>query len=139
MAISRIAPDRPRANLPFVDPKTGLLTNVGLHNLDQIWQQVAAGFVIVPCVISGTNILTLTPTLATVGGTTLANYMTFAGVIANTSTGAVTAILGTLPAIKVFKSNGAAQAGAGDLVATSLYLFTYNSALDAAAGGFVAK
>lgn len=142
MGLSR-APNRPQAHLPFVNPKTGALLPAGLHVLDEMWRQLAGGFVVVPCTATGKNLIVLTPTLTAEGAKLYANYMVFAAVAAQTSDGAVTGYVtnGTTPlaTLKIYKTNGAAQAGAGDIVAGSLYLFVYNSALDSAAGGLVAK
>lgn len=132
-----------RREAPFIDPKSGRLSDHGLLFLEQFWRQMSAGFPVVPVTITGTNDLTLTPTLGGEGAASYGNYMAWVGVAANTSSGAVTAHVAsaskTLATLKVFKTNGAAQAGAGDIVAASLYVFIFNSALDTAAGGFVAK
>lgn len=132
------SPNRPRKEYPFID-KEGQLTDFGFQHLEQMWRQVAAGFVIVPCSASGTNAITLTPTLHSEGSRAYGNYMTFCAVAAATSTGLVTASVGALGFLKVYKTAGAAQATVGDIVSGSLYLFIYNSALDSAAGGFVLK
>jgi len=133
------APNRPLHNFPFVDARTGNLTQQGLAVLEQLWRQVAAGFVVVPCTAAGTNVITLTPTLHAEGARTYADHMVFAAVAANTTTGLATGKVGTLATIKVYKTDGAAQATTGDIVADSLYLFVYNSALDGGAGGLVLK
>lgn len=137
------APNRPRANLPFVD-REGRFTKDGLSTIDQMWRQIAAGFVMVPCTATGTNLIVLTPILSVEGGLSYGNYMTWVAVAAATSTGAVTAKVmttqyGDLATIKVFTGNGATQANSGDIVAGSLYLWIYNSALDSGAGAFVLK
>lgn len=131
-------------NRALIDVRTGLPTAEFASFLQQMWRQIAAGFVVVPVTIIGTNSLTLTPTLNAEGGRTYGDYMAFCGVAAATSTGAVTGTVttargGSLDTLKVYKSNGAAQAGSGDVVKDSLYLFIYNSALDGGAGGLVLK
>lgn len=138
------APNPPRAKTPFTT-RDGLLTPDALAVMQQLWRQVAAGFVTVPVVIGGTaNELTLTPKLTAEGGRVYADHMAFAGVAATTSTGSVTAKVtsdqyGDLASLKVYKTNGAAQAGSGDLVAGSFYTFWYVAALDDGAGGLVLK
>lgn len=137
------APTSPRRDQPWVDPRTGRLTDHGSLVMEQLHRQLVAGFVTVPVTITGKNVLTLTPTLNAEGARSYGNYMAWAGVAAQTSDGAVTALVtdgrNPLTTIKVYKTAGAAQAGAGDLVANSFYVFFYNSALDTGAGGFVLK
>ena len=140
-----IAPDLPKADFKFIDLDTGKLTSYGVQTLEQIWRQVAAGVSSTPCtsVHSGASKYTLTPMLQSEGARTYGNYMPFIMVADATSNGAVTALVTSqgkpLAEIKVYKTNGAAQAVAGDIVLNSLYLFIYNSALDGGAGGFVLK
>lgn len=138
-----IGPTALRHETAFIDPRSGRLSDHGKMFLEQMWRQLSAGFPIVPVTITGTNDLTLTPTLGGEGAASYGNYMAWVGVAANTSTGAVTGHVAsdskTLATVKIYKTAGAAQAGAGDLVAGSLYLFIYNSALDTSAGGLVLK
>lgn len=138
-----LAPTSPRREVPFVDPRTGRLSDDGIYVMEQLWRQVAAGFVIVPVTITGKNVLTLTPVLAREGAASYGDHMAWAGPAAQTSDGAVTAVVtdgvSPLDTIKVYKTNGAAQAGAGDLVALSFYTFWYVAALDSGAGGLVLK
>lgn len=54
-------------------------------------------------------------------------------------TGNVTTNSGALSTLKWYKTNGAAQAGSGDIVSGSLYLAIFNDALDGGAGGLVIK
>jgi hypothetical protein len=60
-----------------------------------------------------------------------------------TTSAAVTAFVtdGTdaLATIKVFKTNGAAQAGLNDIIAGSTYLLVFDGALDGNNGGLVLK
>jgi hypothetical protein len=71
------------------------------------------------------------------------DFDTFRAVAANTTTGSVTALVatpqGNLGTIKVFKTNGSAQAGAGDITSGLLYDFTYVGSLDSGNGGFVLR
>lgn len=132
------SPNRPVRTSPFVD-RTGNLTEIGFQTLDQIWQQVAAGFVVTSCNATGKNAITLTPRLHREGSKALANYMPFAFVAEDTSDAAVTAQIGNSGLLKVYKDAGAAQAGSGDVVSGSLYIVLFNDALDGGAGGWVLK
>ena len=133
------APNRLRRDEPLVDPRTGLLTTVGFSVIDQLWRQVAAGFVTVPCTATGTNAIVLTPTLHKEGGLVLGNHMGFSFEAVATSSGLVTVKLADQIALKAYITNGATQANTGDVVDGSLYLALYLSTLDGGAGGFVIK
>lgn len=137
MALDR-APNSPQANQPLVnvDRTPTLPTNT---RMEEIWRQVVAGFVIVPCIATGTNDLLLTPRLHQEGAANLGDGMTWEFAAAATSTGAMTAVIGALPAKKVYAANGAAQAAAGAVVINCIYLLIFNQALDAGNGGFVLK
>ena len=101
------------------------------------------------CLCTGTNVLTLTPNGHgdEDGVSPLLEGYRFGDAFLfwaqNTSTGAVTGTVvpksGTLSTLKVYKTNGAAQAGSGDVVANSVYWAVYAPHLDAAAGGLVLK
>lgn len=131
------APNRVQRNAGFVDPRTGLLTEIGYQHLDQMWRQVAAGHVIVPCTVTGKNDIVLTPTLHKEGGVVLADGMTFRFVAAETSDAAVTIKVADQTARKAYVV--VTQAAAGDVVAEAVYLAVYNSAFDTGAGGFSVK
>lgn len=134
---------RPNGVFPFVDVSTGILTEHGLKVLSQYYNFMVGMNRITPCNASGTNIITLTPLDASPLIEKYVDYEVFSFVAANTSSGAVTMTVvprdGTLATLKAYKTNGAAQANTGDIVAGSLYLAIYNDALDTAAGGFVIK
>lgn len=143
MALDR-APSTPQANRRFVD--LGGIPTLPSHTvLEEMWRQVVAGFVIVPCVATGTaNAIVLTPRLHKEGAANLGDHMAFAFVAGATSTGPVTVVLqtpgaaaGAFPIVKVYKNGGATQAGAGDIVTGVLYLVLFNDALDSGAGGYV--
>lgn len=133
---------KPSGALRFVD-ENGFLTNHGLQLLTR-WREFMVGMNrIVPCNCSGTNVLTLTPLDS---GPLLEKYVAyeaFAFTAANTSTGVMTATVvprtGTLSTLKVYKSDGAAQATTGDVVQDSVYLVLYADHLDGGAGGLVLK
>ena len=128
-----------RRDEQIIDPKTGRLTDFGFSVVDQIWRQIAAGFVIVPCTATGTNAIVLTPTLHKEGGLILANHMAFSFEAVATSTGLVTVQVASQTALKGYKTNGSAQATTNDVVDGSLYLALYLSTLDGGVGGFVLK
>jgi hypothetical protein len=98
---------------------------------------------ITPCNATGKNVITLTPLDASPLIEKYVDYEVYSFVAEQTSDGSVTMTVvprdGALATLKAYKTNGAAQAGAGDIVAGSLYLAIYNDALDTAAGGFVIK
>lgn len=144
MTVSASAPiSKPNGLFPFVDLATGSLSEHGLQILTQWYNFIVGMNRITPCNATGTNVITLTPLTASPLIESYADYEIYSFVAANTSTGSVTATVvpknGTLATLKVYKTNGSAQAGVGDIVSGSLYLAIYNSALDSGAGGFVAK
>ena len=139
-----VAPNQPLEKFKFINLDTGRLTSYGVQTLEQMFNQVAAGFVIVACnAVTAANVITLTPRLHREGARTYGQHMAWAFTADVTTTAAVTAKVtdGTnaLATIKVYKSNGAAQAGNGDIVAASTYLLLYDAALDGGAGGLVLK
>lgn len=97
-----------------------------------------------PCNASTTtNFITLTPLDA---HPLIEKYVAFEsyGFVADaTTSGNVTATIvpktGALATLKVFKTNGAAQAGNNDIVSGSFYWLVYCDHLDGGAGGFVLK
>jgi hypothetical protein len=134
---------RPNGVFPVIDLTTGCLTEHGLQMLSQWHGYINGANRITPCNATGKNVITLTPLAASPLIEKYTDFEVFAFVAEQTSDAAVTATVvprdGTLSTIKVFKTNGSAQAGSGDVVAGSLYLAIYNDALDTAAGGFVLK
>lgn len=134
---------KPNGSFPFVDPKTGNLSDAGLQLLSD-WRDFIVGMNrATPCNATGKNVITLTPLTACPLIEKYADYDIYTFVAEQTSDASVTMTVvprkGALTTLKAYKTNGAAQAGAGDIVAGSLYLAVYNDALDAAAGGFVIK
>lgn len=134
---------KPNGLFPFVDVKTGSLTEHGLQLLSQYYNFIVGMNRLTPCNASGTDLITLTPLDATPLIEKYADYEVFSFVAANTSTGAVTMTVvprdGTLATLKAYKTNGSSQASTGDVVSGSLYLAIYNDALDSGSGGFVLK
>ena len=122
--------------------KEGILTYPGLQFLQQLWAQIVGTNQVLPCSATNTsNDYTLTTFPVPPTGQVLeyADYIIFTFVSPFTSTGACTANINSLGDLNVYKSNGAAQAGAGDIVINSLYFLIYNSNLNSSAGGFVLK
>jgi hypothetical protein len=134
------APATPQRRPAFTD-NAGLLTDFGVQVLTEMRKQIAPGFPVVPVKITGTNALTLTPTLDSEGGATYGNGMVWRGIPPNTSTGSLTAVVAgptgsTNKTLKVYKGDGATQAGSGDIVKNQLYDFVYEAALNGGAGGW---
>lgn len=134
---------RPNGLFPIVDIQTGCLTEHGLQLLSQIQGFIVGMNRITPCNATGKNVVTLTPLDASPLIEKYVDYEIYSFAAAQTSDGSVTATVvprdGALGTLKVFKNDGAAQAGAGDLVANSVYLLVYADHLDSSAGGFVIK
>jgi hypothetical protein len=131
------------AAFQWVDPQTGLLTAHGADVLNAWHKQHVGMGRIFPCDASGTNVITLTPVNQLMLIEKYSVYDVFVFRAANTSTGVVTATVvpktGALSTLKVYASDGAAQATTGDIVADSVYMLIYAPHLDTAAGGFVLK
>lgn len=132
-------PTEPDNRISFVDGDRFALTDAGLNRIQELWRQVVAGYVNVPCVISqdSVNALQLTPVLHREGGAIYGTGMMYSGKIVATTTGLVTAQVGKLGFLKVFKLNGTAQADTGDLVIGGVYNFLCDMSLDSNAGGLV--
>lgn len=133
---------RTNAPTPFTDGD-GTLTRHGTQVLSAMREHVVGMNRITPCSASGTNLLSLAPNDSAPLIEKYVDYEVFGFVAANTSTGSVTATItprtGTLSTLKVYKTNGASQAGAGDIVAGSFYWLVYVDSLDAGTGGFALK
>lgn len=132
----------PQASLPMVDD-TGRLTETGRSMLQE-WRDFISGMSrLFPCTASGTNVISLTPVTTSPVPDAYHNFDIFVAKAVNTSSGAVTATVvprdGALATLKVYKTSGAAQAGAGDIVSGSVYLFVFADHLDSGAGGLIAK
>lgn len=127
----------------IVDPKTGLSTPYFLQLMQQLRADMLGAGRIIPCSATGTNILTLTPNPVSplIQGYRFGDCFPF--IAENNSTGAMTGTVvpavGSLSTLKLYKTNGAAQAGAGDVVAGLLYVAWFVDSLDSANGGFVLK
>lgn len=133
----------PSLQSAFTDPKTGNLTQNGYGTLQAVSGLVNGMARIIPCNASGTNVITLTIVSQNLLVQKYADFDTYRAVAANTTTGLVTALVmtpnGALATIKVFKTNGSAQATTGDITANLLYDFTFVDSLDSGNGGFVLR
>lgn len=130
-------------NVPVVDPETGLLTDAGALLLQSLRNHIVGGNRIIPCTATGKNVITLTPNDSSPLLEKYVDHDIFAAIAAQTSDGSVTGTVvpatGSLATIKVYVSDGASQAGAGDIVAGSFYLFAFVDTLDSGSGGLVVK
>ena len=134
---------RPSIHVPIVDPDTGLLTQHGAQLLDEYRSFMSGMARVISCDATGTNVISLTPVSTAPKPKRYNSHDIYVARAAGSSSGVVTATVvpenGTLATLKVYKTNGAAQATTGDVVADSLYLFIYAEHLDGGAGGFVLK
>lgn len=92
---------------------------------------MGSGFVVIPCVATGTNVISLTPILlSTYGSSGWTHGLTISFVAAASSTGPVTIVLGTLTAVKAYVGATATQADNGDVVKDVAYLGIYCDAVN---------
>lgn len=131
----------PNAVLPLVD-KHGMLTTNGLQMLQQMFNTINGLTPTIACTAANTlNKYTLTPAniAPNFGGYT--DFTSFAFVAPSTSTGVVTATVvpntGSAATLKVFKTNGSAQASSNDITINLFYLLFYVDSLDSGNGGLV--
>jgi phage terminase large subunit-like protein len=134
---------KPNSVFPFIDPKTGLLSEHG-NQLLSAWYNFILGMNrVTPCNATGTNVITLTPLDAAPLIEKYTDFEIYGFTAANTTSGTVTATVvpkkGTLATLKVYKTDGAAQATTNDIVSGSFYWLVYVDSLDGGAGGFVLK
>ena len=96
------------------------------------------GLVNIPCTVSGTNTLTVTPVAG--GGTisSYSNYMVLRGIAAATNSGAVTANFAGIGALNVYKDTpaGPVVLTGNEIVLNCEFSLIYDSTLNASAGGF---
>lgn len=99
----------------------------------------------IPCTVAGTNTLTLTQQTTGSGAPSTsiavaayANYLQLCGVAAQTNSGAVTAALGALGALPVYKDSisGPIALVGNEIVAACSFTLIYDSALNSGGGGF---
>jgi hypothetical protein len=115
----------------------GPLTTSPMADLDQMFSQVAAQSY-VPCIVAGTNTLTLTGTVTNFPLAAYGNYMMFCGPASAGNTGAVTAAYGALASLPVYKDgpNGPVPLQGGEFNTGDMVYLTYDSALNSGNGGF---
>lgn len=133
---------QPAQRVAFVD-NNGIPTDNGWRTLNSTFNFVNGTNRTIPCSATGTNVITLTMLSVQPLVQGYYDFDTYRAVAANTTTGPVTALVttnsGSLATIKVFKSNGSAQATTGDITSGLLYDFTYVDSLDGGNGGFVLR
>lgn len=122
------------SGLPFVFANQ---TQPNLEWLDADFNAVGA-LTTLPCIIAGTNAITLAQTINTPAISAYGNYLRFSGIIAVDNTGATTAQVGSLGALPVYKDTvaGPVALTGGELQAGNYAVFTYDSALNSGGGGF---
>ncbi len=134
---------RTHASAPFIEAENGQLSRHGQQLLTAMREHVVGSNRITPCSAAGTNVITLTPNAGAPLIEKYVDYEFYPFVAANDSTGSVTMTVvprkGTLATLKAYKTNGSAQAAAGDVLAGLLYIAVYVDSLDAGAGAFVLK
>jgi hypothetical protein len=133
----------PNPGMQFTDEK-GNLTNVGRIALQQMRSYIVNMSRTMPCDASTTsNLITLTLLAVQPQVDKYVSYETYSFVADASTTGAVTAKVvtetGTLATIKVYKTNGSAQAGNGDITSGLQYEATYVDSLDSGNGGLVLR
>lgn len=134
----------PNPRIPWIDAQTGQLSTTGLQMLQQMFTAIQGLTPTIACDEAfAANVYTLTPVNIAPNVPNYFDYWSFAFVATNTSTGSVTATVvprtGTLPTLKVYKTNGSAQAGAGDIVSGLFYVLYFVDSLDSGNGGLVLK
>ena len=92
----------------------------------------------IPCTVTGTNTLTLTPLANAPSITAYSALQLYCCVAAHTNTGATTAGVGSLAGLSVYKdtSAGPAALAGGEIVIGNFVALAYDAALNAGAGGF---
>lgn len=92
----------------------------------------------IPCTVSGTNTITLTQEANVYTVTAYGNNMQFSGVASGTNTTAVTAQLGSLGALPVYKDSPAGPVAltGNEIISGCAFTLLYDAALNANAGGF---
>lgn len=113
----------------LTDPSTASLD----ENLTLVSNQAP-----IPCSVSGTNAITLTQKADTYAVTAYTNNMQLTGVAAGSNSTAMTARLGALSALNVYKDTGSGPAAlvGGELIAGNAFTLLYDATLTTGAGGW---
>lgn len=123
--------------MPLPNTFGGLPGPIPLGDLDENFAALGA-LTAIPCVIAGTSALTLTPAANTPAIVGYEDYQPFTGVATSTNTGSVTAQVGGLAALSIYKDTGSGPAplSGGEIVVLNLITLLYDAALNSGAGGF---
>jgi hypothetical protein len=113
------------------------LSTAQMSDLDANFAALGA-LTAIPCLVAGTNNLSLTPLANTPTLSAYGNYQPFVTVAAGGNTGAVTAVFSGLPILNVYKDTavGPINLAGGEIVAGNLIFLVYDAALNSGAGGF---
>lgn len=97
-----------------------------------------AAIATMPCVAAGANAITLSPIASPPGVPAYSDYSIYSGVAASGNTGAVTARVGSLAALNVYKDTPAGPLAlvGGEIIAGNYFTLAYDAALNSGAGGF---
>lgn len=130
-------------SVQFVD-KNGMLTQNGFSVLDAVFNFVNGCSRQIPCNASTTsNVITLTMLATSPLVKQYSDFDVYQFIADATTTGSVTALVvtpqGSLATINVYKTNGATQAGSGDITSGRQYEFTFVDSLNSGNGGFVLR
>lgn len=125
----------------FTITQFGSDTTPALPDLDQNFQAFGV-LAPIPCSVAGTNALVFTQNgpnqASSVELAAYENYVAICGIAASTNTGAVTAQVGTLAVLNVYKDTiaGPAALTGGEIVSGNAFTLTYDSALNTGGGGW---
>ncbi len=113
------------------------LSSAQMSDLDANFSALGA-LTAIPCTVSGTNTLVLTPLGDTPTIAAYTDYQAFSGIAAATNSGAATAQVGGLAALPVYKdtSSGPVALAGGESVIGNAIILSYDSALNTGSGGF---
>lgn len=115
----------------------GGLTAAQLSMLDTDFTEVGL-LGTLPCVATGSNNLTLTPTSTPSPNFALQGQIRFSAIAAASNTGAVTANVDSLGVLNVYKDtpSGPSVLSGGEIVAANYFVLAYDQALNGGAGGY---
>ncbi len=116
------------------------LTGPNLTMLDQNFAALGQ-LTPIPCAVTGTDALVLTPATNTPTVVAYVDLMQFTCIIANDNTAGVTARIGSLAVLTCYQDTpaGPVALDSGDLQAGNFLTLVYDSALNTGAGGFHAQ